>query len=195
MPPFDVVDVRFLLFGHGAVKEFVCDAQPRELLMTHRGFAHLEADRSRDLERVSGGSGRGRVRTSTARYIELPLPGLLRSSLHTMLQPSWEEEQLAGCGLEGNTQARAHPRQLNLRSLVHRHDWTSGIVEEDLPASHGLRHFHIVHGRKEASRMRVEHVEVARAVHIDPPSQAERSFFLRSSVRKWLRKAWTCCSI
>src|SRR2546427_6657246 len=78
------------------------------------------------------------------------------------------------CGRrEGYTIARSYPRQLDSRSLVHRHGWAARIPEDDLPAFHFLRDFHVVSGREEASRVAVEHIVVARPVHVDPAFQAE----------------------
>src|SRR5690349_12791460 len=90
-----------------------------------------------------------------------------------MLQPRREKQQMARGRREGYTIARAYPRQLDSRSFVHRHNWAARIAEDDLPAFHFLRHFHVIGGREEASRVAVEHIVVARPVHVDPAFQAE----------------------
>src|SRR5438034_7850275 len=92
---------------------------------------------------------------------------------HAMLQPRREKEQATSRWRKRNSQTGSHPGQIDSRSLVHRHGRAARVAEENLPALHGTRYLHIINGGDEAARMRVEHVEVARPVRIDPAAQAE----------------------
>src|SRR5437899_12159533 len=80
---------------------------------------------------------------------------------------------MAGARGEGNAGARANPRQIDLRSFVHRHGGTARIPEDNLPAFHIRRDFHVVSGRKEAARMTMQYIVIARLVHVDPALQTE----------------------
>src|SRR5881397_1977172 len=95
-----------------------------------------------------------------------------------MLQPRREYKQLAGGRRERDTNARAHPRKVDPGSFVHSHGRAARIAEDDLPAFHIRRDFHVVGAREKASRVAMEQVVVALPVHVDPALQAEMVLLL-----------------
>src|SRR5436190_1547832 len=71
-------------------------------------------------------------------------------------------------GREGNADAVAYPGQIDLWCLVHGNCGTARIAEDDFSAFDLFRHSHVVGGRHKTARVTVEHVVIARTVHINP---------------------------
>src|SRR6266704_4715360 len=86
---------------------------------------------------------RGRSRVGSIERDGDALSGSLEA-LHPMLQPPREKEQAASCRREWNAQARTHPWQINSRGFIHRNGRAARIAEQNLPALHRPRDFHVV---------------------------------------------------
>src|SRR5439155_22807744 len=99
-------------------------------------------------------------------------------TLDAMFEPGRKDQRLTGGRRHGNTDPRTDPGELDPGSFIHSDGRAARIAEVNLTTLHLGRHLDVVSGGQETSRVRMECVEVAGPVHIEPAAEPELVFLL-----------------
>src|ERR1051326_1812836 len=103
-------------------------------------------------------------------------------AFHPMLKPSRKHDQVTHGRCEWHAHPGAHPRKVNGRGFIHRDRGATRIAKHNLSALHIRWDLHVIGGREERYRMAMEHVLIARLIHVNPAPQPE--IVLLSALRR-----------